>query len=56
MQARIDLLGGTIGWDPLDGLGRTRLGVARLRWRLERAPALAARPLAPQDGAAPVSG
>ncbi len=34
MQARLDLIVHALGFDPLDGLGRTRLGIAYLGWRL----------------------
>lgn len=34
MHARLTTLTGTVGYDPFDGLGRTRLGVAYLAWRL----------------------
>lgn len=34
MRTRGDTITTTLGWDPLEGFGRTRLGVAYLRWRL----------------------
>lgn len=34
MQNRLDLIVEVLGFDPLDGLGRTRLGIAYLSWRL----------------------
>ncbi|WP_311209777.1 MULTISPECIES: hypothetical protein [unclassified Aeromicrobium] len=34
MQDRIDTMEQTLGFDPLDGFGRTRLGTAHLMWRL----------------------
>ncbi|WP_375389082.1 helix-turn-helix domain-containing protein [uncultured Amnibacterium sp.] len=40
MQARLDLVAGVLGWDPLDGLGRTRLGVSYLRWLLRNSTVL----------------
>lgn len=40
MQARVDTIGDTLGWDPFDGLGRTRLGIAYLTWRLRHSRVL----------------
>jgi hypothetical protein len=34
MQTRIETLTHKLGFDPMDGYGRTRLGVAYLVWRL----------------------
>lgn len=34
MATRIETIVGLLGFDPLTGLGRTRLGIAFLRWRL----------------------
>ncbi|OLT15484.1 CdaR family transcriptional regulator [Pseudonocardia sp. CNS-139] len=34
MQTRIETLTATLGFDPMDGYGRARLGVAYLLWRL----------------------
>lgn len=36
MQARIDQLAQDLGFDPLDGYGRIRAGIAYLTWRLRR--------------------
>ena len=40
MQSRVDVLTGMIGFDPLDGLGRSRLGIAYLVWRLRHSRVL----------------
>ena len=40
MQSRVDTITGMIGFDPLDGLGRTRLGIAYLLWRLRHSRVL----------------
>ncbi|WP_322097720.1 helix-turn-helix domain-containing protein [Nakamurella alba] len=40
MQTRLDTVTETLGWDPLDGLGRTRLGIAYLTWRLRHSRVL----------------
>jgi PucR C-terminal helix-turn-helix domain len=40
MQSRIDAITGMVGFDPLDGLGRTRLGIAYLVWRLRHSRVL----------------
>lgn len=34
MQARLDQLSAHVGYDPLSGMGRTRMGMAYLVWRL----------------------
>ena len=39
MQAR-DTIAEMVGFDPLDGLGRTRLGIAYLVWRLRNSRVL----------------
>lgn len=49
MQTRLEEITDALGFDPLDGLGRTRLGIAFLSWRLHHstvldAPAPAAQP------------
>jgi hypothetical protein len=40
MQSRVDTINGIIGFDPLDGLGRTRLGIGYLLWRLRHSRVL----------------
>lgn len=40
MQTRLDLLIEELGFDPLDGYGRARLGVAWLTWRLRHSRVL----------------
>lgn len=40
MQSRVDAIVGMVGFDPLDGLGRTRLGIAYLVWRLRHSRVL----------------
>lgn len=40
MQARIDAVVDVLGFDPFDGLGRTRLGIAFLVWRLRHSRVL----------------
>ena len=40
LQTRVDTVTGMIGFDPLDGLGRTRLGIAYLVWRLRHSRVL----------------
>jgi|SRR5581483_10314718 len=40
MQSRADIITGMIGFDPLDGLGHTRLGIAYLMWRLRHSRVL----------------
>jgi hypothetical protein len=40
MQTRLDAVTGMLGFDPLDGLGRTRLGIAYLVWRLRHSRVL----------------
>lgn len=40
MQTRIDSIAELLGFDPFDGLGRTRLGIAYLVWRLRNSRVL----------------
>lgn len=40
MQSRVDVLTGVMGFDPFDGLGRTRVGIAYLMWRLRHSRVL----------------
>lgn len=40
MQQRVDVIAGMMGFDPIDGLGRTRLGIAYLVWRLRHSRVL----------------
>jgi hypothetical protein len=40
MSARTEAMAGELGFDPLSGLGRTRLGMAYLRWRLRHSTVL----------------
>jgi methyl acetate hydrolase len=40
MQSRVDTITEVIGFDPLDGLGRTRLGIGYLLWRLRHSRVL----------------
>lgn len=40
MQAMVESITETIGGDPFDGLGRTRLGIAYLVWRLRHSRVL----------------
>lgn len=40
MQARLDTIVEGLGFDPFDGLGRTRLGIAYLVWRLRHSRVL----------------
>ena len=40
MQARLDTVVGDLGFDPFEGFGRTRLGVAYLGWRLRHSRVL----------------
>jgi hypothetical protein len=40
MQSRLETVTGALGFDPFDGLGRTRLGVAYLVWRLRHSRVL----------------
>lgn len=52
MQTRLEIVAAAVGFDPLEGLGRTRLGIAFLVWRLRHSrtldlPAPAATPPAP---------
>ncbi|MGV9794704.1 MULTISPECIES: helix-turn-helix domain-containing protein [unclassified Gordonia (in: high G+C Gram-positive bacteria)] len=40
MQVRVETLSGELGFDPFDGLGKARLGVAYLAWRMRHSRAL----------------
>src|SRR5206468_8796877 len=40
MQTRADTITAMMGFDPIDGLGRTRLGIAYLVWRLRHSRVL----------------
>lgn len=40
MAMRVDAIGQALGFDPMSGLGRTRLGLAFLRWRLRESHVL----------------
>ncbi len=40
MQSRVDVITAMMGFDPIDGLGRTRLGIAYLVWRLRHSRVL----------------
>jgi methyl acetate hydrolase len=40
LQIRVDAISGMVSFDPLDGLGRTRLGIAYLVWRLRHSRVL----------------
>lgn len=40
LQTRVDVISDVVGFDPLDGLGRTRLGIAYLVWRLRHSRVL----------------
>jgi hypothetical protein len=40
MQASVDTIADMVGFDPLDGPGRTRLGIAYLVWRLRHSRVL----------------
>ena len=40
LQTRLDAISEMVGFDPLDGLGRTRLGIAYLVWRLRHSHVL----------------
>jgi len=40
MQARLEQVSSAVGYDPLDGMGRTRIGVAYLVWRLRHSRVL----------------
>ncbi|MBW3536018.1 MAG: zinc-binding dehydrogenase, partial [Gemmatimonadetes bacterium] len=40
LQTRVDTISDMVGFDPLDGLGRTRLGIAYLVWRLRHSRVL----------------
>lgn len=44
MQTRVEELQRALPFDPLDGLGRTRLGIAYLVWRLRHSTVLTAPP------------
>jgi methyl acetate hydrolase len=48
LQTRLDTISDIVGFDPLNGLGRTRLGIAYLVWRLRHSHVLdAPAPTAP---------
>lgn len=49
MQGRVDEIERVLGFDPLDGLGRSRLGIAYLAWRLRHSTVLSAPPTAEQS-------
>ncbi|KGN37966.1 CdaR family transcriptional regulator [Knoellia subterranea] len=51
MQSRVDAMTTALGFDPLDGFGRTRLGLAHLLWRLRDSTVLELP--APEPGRAP---
>lgn len=40
LQTRLDTITATVGFDPLDGLGRSRLGITYLFWRLRHSRVL----------------
>jgi methyl acetate hydrolase len=40
LQTRLDSVVATLGFDPFDGIGRTRLGIAFLMWRLRNSRVL----------------
>lgn len=40
MQARIETIRDLLSFDPTDGIGRTRVGLAYLAWRVRHSPAL----------------
>lgn len=40
MQSRVEILTDALGFDPLDGVGRARLGMAFLTWRMRHSRAL----------------
>ncbi len=40
MTSRVEVITGLLGFDPLTGLGRTRLGIGFLRWRLRHSRVL----------------
>ena len=48
MQTRIDEIQRTLPFDPMDGIGRTRIGIAYLVWRLQHSTVLVAPPTAEQ--------
>lgn len=48
MQTRVEEIQRSLPFDPLDGLGRTRLGIAFLAWRLRHSTVLTAPPTAQQ--------
>lgn len=49
MQTRIDEIQSSLGFDPLDGLGRSRVGIAYLAWRLQHSTVLSAPPTSDQQ-------
>lgn len=44
MTDRVDIVAQTLGFDPLSGIGRTRLGLAYLRWRVRTSRVLEFQP------------
>lgn len=48
MQSRIEEIQQALPFDPLDGFGRTRIGIAYLVWRLQHSTVLSAPPTAQQ--------
>ena len=52
MQTRLDAVAAAVGYDPLEGLGRTRVGVAFLVWRLRHSKILDLPPPAGTLGSA----
>ena len=40
MQARLETIRGLLSFDPMDGIGRTRVGLAFLAWRVRHSTAL----------------
>jgi methyl acetate hydrolase len=40
MQTRVDALATDLGFDPFEGYGRVRAGIAYLTWRLQRSRVL----------------
>ena len=54
MQSRLDTMTDALGFDPLNGFGRTRLGLAHLLWRLRHSTVLELP--APESGRAPGGG
>lgn len=50
MQARLDTIRDLLSFDPVDGIGRTRVGLAFLAWRLRHSSALDLPPPATRSG------